>query len=84
MAGFMDILGTMMQQGMAQSGGKRMSSALGGRSGLEDLLGGLGQMMGGARTGQAPAAAASGGMLGDVLGQLANNKVAVGGLGALA
>lgn len=84
MAGFMDILGTMMQQGMAQSGGKRMSSALGGRSGLEDLLGDLGQMMGGARTGQAPSAASSGGILGDVLGQLANNKVAVGGLGALA
>ena len=84
MAGFMDILGTMMQQGMAQSGGTRMSNALGGKSGLEDLLGGLGQMMGGGQTGQAPAPTGSGGMLGDVLGQLANNKVAVGGLGALA
>ena len=45
MAGFMDILGTMMQQGMAQSGGTRMKHALGGRGGLEDLLGGLGQMV---------------------------------------
>jgi uncharacterized membrane protein YebE (DUF533 family) len=84
MAGFMDMLGTMMQQGMAKSGGTRMSNALGGRSGLEDLLGGLGQMMSGAKTGQAPAATVSGGMLGDVLGQLATNKAAVGGLGALA
>mgnify|MGYP000352625959 CR=1 FL=1 len=40
MAGFMDILGTMMQQGMGQSGGTRMKHALGGRGGLEDLLGG--------------------------------------------
>ncbi len=84
MAGFMDMLGTIMQQGMAQTGGTRMSNALGGKSGLEDLLGGLGQMMGGAQTGQAPAAARSGGMLGDVLGDLANNKAALGGLGALA
>ncbi len=84
MAGFMDMLGSMMQQGMAKSGGTRMSNALGGRGGLEDLLGGLGQMMGGTRTGQAPASASSGGMLGDVLGQLASNKAALGGLGALA
>ena len=84
MAGFMDMLGTIMQQGMAQTGGTRMSNALGGKSGLEDLLGGLGQMMGGAQTDQAPAAARSGGMLGDVLGDLANNKAALGGLGALA
>ena len=84
MAGFMDMLGTMMQQGMAKSGGTRMSNALGGQSGLEDLLGGLGQMMGGTQTGQASARTGSGGMLGDVLGQLANNKAAVGGLGALA
>lgn len=84
MAGFMDMLGSIMQQGMSQSGGTRMSNALGGRGGLEDLLGGLGQMMGGDRSGRAPAAAGSGGMLGDVLGQLSNNKVALGGLGALA
>jgi len=84
MAGFIDMLGTIMQQGMAQSSGGRMSNALGGRGGLEDLLGSLGQMMGDAQPGQAPAKTGSGGMLGDVLGQLANNKVALGGLGALA
>lgn len=84
MAGFMDMLGTMVQQGMAQSGGTRMRHALGGRGGLEDLLGGLGQMMGGTQTGQSSAAPNTSGMLGDVVGQLANNKVALGGLGALA
>lgn len=41
-------------------------------------------MMGGDRSGRAPAAAGSGGILGDVLGQLSNNKAALGGLGALA
>ncbi len=84
MAGFIDMLGTIVQQGMAQSSGSRMSNALGGRGGLEDLLGSLEQMMGKTQPGRAPAAAGSGGALGDVLGQLANNKVAVGGLGALA
>jgi uncharacterized membrane protein YebE (DUF533 family) len=84
MAGFMDMLGSMMQQGMAKSGGTRMSNALGGRGGIEELLGGLGQMMGGSQSSQAPAASGAGGMLGDVLGQLANNKAAIGGLGALA
>ena len=84
MAGFMDMLGTMVQQGMAQSGGTRMRHALGGRGGLEDLLGGLGQMMGGTQTGQSSAAPNTSGMLGDVVEQLANNKVALGGLGALA
>lgn len=84
MAGFMDMLGTIIQQGMAQSGGKRMSNALGGQSGLEDLLAGLGQKVGGAQAGRAPAATASGGMLGDLLGQLSSNKMALGGLGALA
>lgn len=84
MAGFMDMLGTIVQQGMAQSGGTRMRHALGGRGGLEDLLGGLGQMMGGTQTGQSSAAPNTSGMLGDVVEQLANNKVALGGLGALA
>ena len=84
MAGFMDMLGTMMQQGMAKSGGTRMSHALGGKSGWEDLLGGLGRVLGGTKSGQKPSATGSGGTLGDVLGQLANNKAAVGGLGALA
>ena len=89
MAGFMDILGTMMQQGMSQSSGSRMTDALGGgKSGgsLNDIMGSLSQMMGGGGSGQSAQAGAGGlgGMLGDVLGSLANNKAALGGLGALA
>ena len=80
----MDILGTMVQQGIAQSGGKRMSNALGGRGAIEDLLGGLGQMLGGTQSGQTSTGAGSSGILGEVLGQLAGNKVALGSLGALA
>lgn len=89
MAGFMDILGTMLQQGMSQSSTTRMSKGLGtgaGGSSLEDLMGGLTQMMGG--SGQAGKSAQAGGglgdMLGDMLGSLGNNKAALGGLGALA
>ena len=46
----MGILGIMMQQGMSQSSGSRMTNVLGaGSSGgsLNDLLGSLSQMMGG-------------------------------------
>ncbi|MEN8200014.1 MAG: tellurite resistance TerB family protein [Thermodesulfobacteriota bacterium] len=90
MAGFMDILGTVMQQGMAQSSGSRMSSAMGGgKSGgsLEDIMGSLGKMLGGAQAGQTSqpqGAGGLGGALGDVLGSLGGNKAALGGLGALA
>ena len=89
MAGFMDILGTMMQQGMSQSSNSRMSDALGaGGSGgsLNDLMGSIGQMMGGSQPKQPARAGAGGlgGILGDVLGSLGNNKAALGGLGALA
>jgi len=89
MAGFMDILGTMVQQGMSQSSGSRMSNALGaGGSGgsLNDLMGSLGQMMGGSQPKQAASAGTGGlgGILGDVLGSLGSNKAALGGLGALA
>jgi uncharacterized membrane protein YebE (DUF533 family) len=88
MAGFMDILGTMVQQGMAQSSGSRMSSALGaGKSGgsLNDIMGSLNQMLGGARANQ-PAQSGVGGMGGifsDVMNSLGDNRAAVGGLGAL-
>ncbi len=93
MAGFMDILGSMMQQGMSQSTGTRMANALGaGGSGgsLTDILGGLaGALGGGQQTGTAPQAGLGGlgnlgGVVGEVLGSLGNNKAALGGLGALA
>ena len=95
MAGFMDILGSIMQQGMSQSTGTRMANALGagGSSGggsLTDILGGLaGALGGGQQTGAAPQAGLGGlgnlgGVVGEVLGSLGNNRAALGGLGALA
>ncbi len=93
MAGFMDILGSMMQQGMSQSTGTRMANALGaGGSGgsLSDILGGLaGALGGGQQSAAAPQAGLGGlgnlgGVVGEVLGSLGNNKAALGGLGALA
>ncbi|MGW8194127.1 MAG: tellurite resistance TerB family protein [Desulforhopalus sp.] len=89
MAGFMDILGTLMQQGMSQSSGTRMSSAFGaGTSGgsLSDIMDGLSKMMGGTKAGhpaQAGTTGGLGGMLGDVLNNIGNNRAATGGLGAL-
>ncbi len=90
MAGFMDILGSMVQQGMSQSSGARMSNALGaGTSGgsLNDIMDSLSQMMGGGQTAQSQPTQAGpgglGGVLGDVLSSLGNNKAAAGGLGAL-
>ncbi len=88
MAGFMDILGSMMQQGMSKSSGNRMGNALGtGNSGsLDDLIGSLGQMMSNGQPSQPAQSGQSGlgGMLGEILGGLGNNKAALGGLGALA
>jgi uncharacterized membrane protein YebE (DUF533 family) len=91
MAGFMDILGTMVQQGMAQSGGSRVSNAFGAGEGgsLNDIIGSLGKMMGGMQSGGTSSAGAGGlgnlgGVIGEVLGGLGNNKTALGGLGALA
>lgn len=51
MAGFMDILGTMVQQGMSGSSNSRLKNALGsGSSGgsLNDLLNSLNNLSGGA------------------------------------
>lgn len=64
MAGFMDVLGTMVQQGMSQSSGSRMSSGLGaGKSGgsLNDIMESLSQMLGGGGAGQ-PAQTGAGGL----------------------
>lgn len=90
MAGFMDILGTMLQQGMSKSSESRMSSGLGaGRSGgsLNEIIEGLNQMLAGSQARQTPQAGGSvfsGGGLGDILSSLGNNKAVLGGLGALA
>ena len=89
MAGFMDILGTIVQQGLSNSSGTRLSHAFGvDKSGgsLTNILGELSQMINNVSTGQSSQAAGSGlgGVLGEVMGSLAGNKTALGGLGALA
>lgn len=92
MAGFTDLLGAMIQQGMSRSGPSRAGNALGGgesdSGSLNDLLDSLGKMAGGAQTGNAAPQGGQqtgvGGVLGDLLGNLGNNKAALGGLGALA
>jgi len=62
MAGLTDLLGTMLQQGMTQSGNTRMSNTLGaGKS--DDILGGL---LGSLTSGK------SEGNMGDLLGSLGN------------
>lgn len=52
----------------------------GGGGSLNDIVGSLGKMLGGGGQSQA---GGLGGMLGDVMGSLANNRTALGGLGAL-
>jgi uncharacterized membrane protein YebE (DUF533 family) len=86
MGGFIDILGTMVQQGMSKSSGTRMSNTFGaGRSGggLEDVLGSLAGMLNTPHPGPAPrsvpaspsaqAPHGSGGGLGGVLGDVLGN-----------
>ena len=92
---FSDILGTFMQSSMSGSTTSRMQHAMraGGRSSqgsLEELLGG-GSGMGDALSGLTGGAKGGGigGMLQDVLGDAGKalgggNKLALGGLGALA
>ncbi len=84
MANFTDLLGSLIQGGMAPSSTDRTTSALGGgrgTGGLTDLIGGLGQLLGGSQT---QTGGGLGGMLGNVLGSLGSNRSAAGGLGALA
>jgi len=96
MAGFTDILGSMIQQGMSPSRTTRVTNTFASQGGsLEDVLHNIGQVLGNgsselphstpqAQTRQSSAAAAGGGVLGQVIGSLANNKAVLGGLGALA
>ncbi|MEN8214316.1 MAG: DUF533 domain-containing protein [Pseudomonadota bacterium] len=77
MAGFTDILGSLIQQGMSQSSTARAGNALGADSGsLNDLLGSLGKMAGGTQQGQAAGSGGEGGALGDLfdsLGKMASD-----------
>ncbi len=83
MAGFTDILGSLIQQGMSQSSTSRAGNALGAGSDsggiLGDLLGSLGKMSSGSQPGNAPAS--GGGSLGDLfdsLGKMASGANAGG------
>lgn len=82
MAGFSDILGALVQNGLTTSSGSRMANAFesGNAGSLVDIVGSLGKMIGG---GQSAGGAGLGGMLNEVMGSLGNNKAALGGLGAL-
>ena len=82
MAGFSDILGALVQNGLSNSSSTRMTNAFGagGAGSLGDIVGSLGKMMSG---GQSAGGAGLGGMLNEVLGGLGGNKAALGGLGAL-
>jgi len=89
MAGFMDILGTLVQQGMAQSSQTRMGNAFGmnqsGGGGLGDIIGSLGGMLAGGQQGGSAGGGGMGGVLGEVLGSLGGSQGgALGNLGALA
>lgn len=93
MAGMIDILGSLLQQGMTQSGNARVSNTIesqnndGSNGGsLGDIIGGLGSLLGGNTAGSANTnASADGlsGMLGGMLAKLADNGAAAGGIGAL-
>ena len=83
MAGFTDILGSLIQQGMSQSSTSRAGNALGAGSDsggiLGDLLGSLGKISSGSQPGNAPAS--GGGSLGDLfdsLGKMASGANAGG------
>lgn len=82
MAGFTDILGTLIQDGLSQSSRKRLGNAMGAGGGgsLNDIISGIGEMLGGGGKSQA---GGLGGMLGGVMDTLGSNKAALGGLGAL-
>lgn len=96
--GISDLLGAMMQAGMAPSSNRRMQNAMGGGGLLESLsgmLGGQQGQQGGGLGGLLSGAMGSGGsgglggMLGNVLNQAGQavggrQNLAIGGLGALA
>lgn len=80
MAGFADLLGALVQNGLPKSGTSRTSEMFGGGGSLTDIVGSLGNMLGNTGGG---GQSGLGGILGDVLNSIGNNKAALGGIGAL-
>ncbi len=85
MAGMVDILGSLLQQGMTQSGNTRMSNTIDTQKSdgsLGDIFGNLDNLI----AGDKPAAEGSGGLasiFGGLLGKLGDNAATTGGIGAL-
>lgn len=85
MAGMIDILGSLLQQGMTQSGNSRVSNTLKNQNSdgsLSDLLGNLGDLLGRDKTGNAGSDNLTD-IVGGLLGKLGENRAAAGGIGAL-
>ncbi len=82
MAGFMSVLGSLVQNGLSGSGGSQIANALGGNGGgLNDLLGNLSQMTAGA---DSSSQGGLGSMLGSMLGGSGDGEASgSGGLGGL-
>lgn len=83
MAGFADLLGTLVQSGLAQSSSKRTGNMFGagGGSSLNDIVGSLSNILGGGKG--STQSAGFGGVLGDIVSNLGDNKAVLGGIGAL-
>ena len=78
MANFTELFGSILQQGLSSSGSSRLNNALQGGSGLNDLLGNLGNMFS-----QGGGNSNLGNVLSGALSSLGGNQAALGGLGAL-
>lgn len=86
MANFTDLLGSLMQAGMSRSSTTRITNAFGGKGGpggLSDILGNLGQAIGGNQAAGGRNLGGIGDSIGSVLNSIGSNKAALGGLGAL-
>ena len=86
MAGMIDILGSLLQQGMTQSANTRVSNTVESQNAdgsLGDILGSLGSLLGSSNTAGGTGADNLTGILGGMLGKLADNGAAAGGIGAL-
>lgn len=81
MAGFADLLGALVQNGLPKTGTSRATGMFGGGGGaLGDIVGSLGNML---ETSGGRGRSGLSGILGEVISSLGNNKAALGGIGAL-
>lgn len=81
MAGFADLLGALVQNGLPKSGTTRAGEMFGGGGALQDIVGSLGNILEG--SGSRGQSGGFGGILGEIVSSLGDNKAALGGIGAL-